>query len=63
MYAQEFNVLGIYESQSVYENGAAIMPLAADAAADGPARQSTGFVVQVDDPTDPRAVRGSRRAD
>jgi putative ABC transport system permease protein len=57
MYAQEFTVLAVYESQSVYENGAAIMPLSQmQRLMDRPAKV-TGFVVQVEDPTDPAEVR------
>jgi putative ABC transport system permease protein len=62
MYAQEFKVIGIYESQSVYENGAAIMPLPQmQRLMDRPGKV-TGFVVQVDNPTDPgRVMEVARR--
>jgi putative ABC transport system permease protein len=57
IYGQDFQVLGIYESQSVYENGAAVMPLAQmQRLMDRPGKV-TGYVVQVDDPTDLNHVR------
>jgi putative ABC transport system permease protein len=57
MYGQDFNVIGIYESESVYENGAAVMPLPQmQRLMDRPGKV-TGFVVQVDDPTDVARVR------
>jgi putative ABC transport system permease protein len=61
IYAQPFNVVGVFESFSVYENGAAFLLLAElQKQMDRPG-QVTGFVVQANPRGDPHTVGELRR--
>ena len=58
--ASRFRVVGVFESFSVYENGAVFMLLDDLAAANGPPGQVTGYIVQANPPGDPRAIDALR---
>jgi len=57
VYAQPFRVVGVFESFSVYENGAVFMLLGDLQRQMDRAGQVTGYIVQADPPGDPRAIR------
>ena len=57
VYAQPFHVVGIFESFSVYENGAVFMLLGDLQRQMDRAGQVTGYIVQADPPGEPRAIR------
>ena len=60
IYSQPFEVVGLFKSFSVYENGAVFMPMEElQRQIDRPG-QATGFVVQVEPPHDPRVVERVR---
>jgi len=60
VYAQPFHVVGVFESFSVYENGAVFMLLDdLQKQMDRPG-QVTGYIVQADPPGDPRAIDALR---
>jgi putative ABC transport system permease protein len=57
VYAQPFHVVGVFESFSVYENGAVFMLLDDLQRQMDRAGQVTGYIVQADPPGDARAIR------
>jgi putative ABC transport system permease protein len=57
---EQFRVIGIYESDSLFESGALIVPLATLQRMMGREGQVTGFVIQARSP-DPAAISGLRR--
>jgi putative ABC transport system permease protein len=60
VYTQPFRVVGIFESFSVYENGAVFMLLDDLQRQMDRTGQVTGYIVQADPPGDPRAIAALR---